>query len=149
MNRSQRMAAGAALALGLLATGGAWAAAADEAAKERNPARTEARAQTEAQAEERIYGWQLMTPEERQALRSRMRSATPEERAQIRREHHAAMQARARERGLELPDPPPGWAQGPGARRHTMKPDAGAGPEQRMRRGADDDRPQGRRGPGR
>ncbi|MDD5296431.1 MAG: hypothetical protein PHU46_05910 [Rhodocyclaceae bacterium] len=64
-----------------------------------------------------VYGSQLMTPQERRAYRMKMRTAkTPEERARIRAEHHSAMQARAREKGLSLPDMPPagGAGMGPG-----------------------------------
>jgi hypothetical protein len=64
-----------------------------------------------------VYGSQLMTPEERLQYRDRMRAArTAEEREQIRREHHAEMQARAKERGMTLPDEPPmmGGGMGPG-----------------------------------
>ncbi len=56
-----------------------------------------------------VYGWQLMTHEERAAVQARLRAArTPEEADRIRRENHAAMQARARERGVSLPPPPTG-----------------------------------------
>ncbi len=64
-----------------------------------------------------VYGAQLMSPEERRAYRVKMRAAkTPEERAAIRAEHHTAMQARAKEKGLTLPDAPParGSGMGPG-----------------------------------
>ncbi|MDQ9172367.1 hypothetical protein Q8A64_18325 [Oxalobacteraceae bacterium R-40] len=60
-----------------------------------------------------IYGSQLMTAEERSAYREKMREAkTLEEREKIRTEHHETMQARARERGVTLPEVPP--ARGPG-----------------------------------
>lgn len=79
-----------------------------------------------------VYGSQLMTPQERQAYRMQMRSArTQEERMQIRASHHAAMQARAKERGLTLPDmPPPGGAgMGPGmGMGRGMGPGGGMGP---------------------
>lgn len=59
-------------------------------------------------AEERIYGSQLMTPEERAQHRDAMRTAkTPEEREKIRKEHHEKMKQRAKERGVTLPDEPP------------------------------------------
>jgi hypothetical protein len=52
------------------------------------------------QSLEEIYGSQLMTSEERTVYRNKMRAAkTQAERDQIRAEHHAAMQARAKERG--------------------------------------------------
>ena len=80
------------------------------------------RAQTQQQVRDReIYGYQLMTPQERDAYRARMRTAkTAEERERIRNEHHVAMQARAKERGLTIPAEPPA-RRGPGAGR-------GAGP---------------------
>lgn len=66
-----------------------------------------------------IYGSRLMTEEERMQYRDRMMAAkTPEEREQIRREHHEKMKERAREKGLTLPDEPGskgmGYGHGPG-----------------------------------
>ncbi len=66
-----------------------------------------------------IYGWKLMTTEEREAYRERMRAAkTMEEREQIRKEHHEEMKKRAKEKGVTLPDEPPprgmGKGMGPG-----------------------------------
>ncbi len=59
------------------------------------------------QDQERIYGSQLMTEEERQAHREMMRSLqSEEERARYRQEHHRKMQDRARELGVALPDQP-------------------------------------------
>lgn len=55
-----------------------------------------------------IYGQQLMTQEEIQAHRNKMRSAkTLEERERIRYEHHEQMKIRAKEKGVVLPDEPP------------------------------------------
>lgn len=75
-----------------------------------NQTQTQEQAQPRTQQQMRdrdIYGYQLMTPQERDAYRERMRNArTLEEREQIRAEHHAQMQARAKERGLALPDQP-------------------------------------------
>ncbi len=60
------------------------------------------------QDRERIYGYDLMTPQEREEHRAKMRSLkTEKEREAFRREHHEKMQARARERGIQLPDTPP------------------------------------------
>lgn len=74
-----------------------------------------------------VYGSQLMTPEERRAYHDKMRAAkTPQAREQLRREHHAEMQARAKERGVTLPDEPParsGRGMGMG-----MRPGSGSGP---------------------
>jgi hypothetical protein len=50
-------------------------------------------------------GQQLMTPEERTALREKMRNAaTPEERQKIAAENHTEMQKRAQEKGITLPE---------------------------------------------
>ncbi|MDP2242004.1 MAG: hypothetical protein Q8K18_17855 [Burkholderiales bacterium] len=76
-----------------------------------------------------IYGSQLMTQQERDEYRARMRAAkTPEAREAVRAEHHQAMQVRAKERGVTLPDKPrtdSGPGKGPGA---GMGPGTGAGP---------------------
>ncbi len=69
-----------------------------------------------------IYGYQMMTAQERSEFRTKMRAAqTAEERERIRAEHHARMQERAKERGIALPDQPParggagtGGGMGPG-----------------------------------
>jgi hypothetical protein len=54
----------------------------------------------------RMYGYELMTPEERQTYMDKMRAAkTPEERAKLRDEHRAEMQKRAKEKGVTLPEP--------------------------------------------
>lgn len=82
-----------------------------------------------------IYGSQLMTPQERSEFRSKMRAAkTAEEREQIRAQHHELMKARAKERGVTLPDAPPprGGGMGPGG----MGPGAGIGPGGGMGPGA-------------
>ena len=58
--------------------------------------------------QERIYGSQLMTQQERQEHRERLRNAkTEKERMQIRKEHHERMKERARAQGKVLPDEPP------------------------------------------
>ncbi len=50
-------------------------------------------------------GQQLMTPEERTAMREKMRAAaTPEERQQLAATNHAEMQKRAQEKGITLPE---------------------------------------------
>lgn len=64
---------------------------------------------------EQVYGNQLMTPEERIEFRNKMRAAkTPQEREAIRAEHHTKMQARAKEKGVTLPDAPPAGGMGGG-----------------------------------
>ncbi|MEK6663537.1 MAG: hypothetical protein AABY73_06690 [Pseudomonadota bacterium] len=97
------------LALLIAATSGAWAQEAKTPVKEQ--------ANTKTQQQEPIYGSQLMTQKERNAHRAKMRAAkTDQEREQIRLEHHKLMQARAKERGVTLPDEPPasGKGMGPG-----------------------------------
>lgn len=90
----------------------------------RDPASTQAQDQLRTQERIRdqdIYGYQLMTPQERDEYRERMRAAsTAQEREQIRAEHHALMQERAKERGVMLPPEPrigagPKAPGGPGA----------------------------------
>jgi len=59
------------------------------------------------QKQEQVYGSQLMTKQERMEYREKMRAAkTAEEREQIRKEHHEQMKARAKARGVTLPDDP-------------------------------------------
>jgi len=59
------------------------------------------------QAVQQMYGYQLMTEQERVEHMARMRAATTaEEREQIRAEQHARMQERAREQGVTLPAEP-------------------------------------------
>jgi hypothetical protein len=65
------------------------------------------------------YGSQLMTQQERNEYRTKMRAAkTVAEREQIREEHHERMKARAKEQGVTLPDDPPDrrGGMGPGGR---------------------------------
>lgn len=60
-------------------------------------------------ANPQVFGWQLMTPEERTAYQAKMRAAkTPQERAKIRAEHHKEMLERAKQKGVTLPETPPG-----------------------------------------
>lgn len=75
----------------------------------------------QSKIQEPIYGSQLMTPDERIEHRNKMHSLkTPEEREAYRQEHHSLMQARAKERGVTLPEAPPprgmgmGQGMGPG-----------------------------------
>jgi len=54
-------------------------------------------------SEERGYGWQLMSPAERQTHRRKMRSLkTRKKRQAFRKKHHERMQKRAEEMGIEL-----------------------------------------------
>ena len=105
--RIRRAVGGVALAGSLLVSGAALGQPAEQA-NER------AQQHAQAQAEERqVYGWELMSAQERQAYRERMRNAgSAEEQARIRAEHHAQMQARARAQGATLPDMP--MQRGPG-----------------------------------
>ncbi|MDO9042558.1 MAG: hypothetical protein Q7U64_09485 [Desulfocapsaceae bacterium] len=58
--------------------------------------------------QERIYGYQLMTPQERIEYRDKMQDAkTAEERERIRKKHHNVMVIRAKARGVILPAEPP------------------------------------------
>jgi hypothetical protein len=80
--------------------------------------------QTRDQIRDRdIYGSQLMTQQERNEYRQRMQQAkTAEARERIRAEHHERMVARAKERGVKLPDQPPAQ---PG---RAIAPGGGKGP---------------------
>ena len=87
--------------------------------------RTKEKIQTQTKDQEPIYGSELMTEKERNEYRERMRSAkTQQEREKIRSEHHDRMLARAKERGVTIPDQPPakGAGNGPGG---GMGPGAG------------------------
>ena len=88
-----------------------------------------------------VFGAQIMTEQERVEHRERMRAAgTPEEREQVRLEHHKQMVERARERGVTLPEEPPmRGGMGPGAGKGlgaSMGPGAGRGPGAGMGSGA-------------
>jgi hypothetical protein len=62
----------------------------------------------QTQQQEHIYGFQLMTPQERSEYRLKMRDAkTAEEREGIRKKHHNIMAIRAKARGVILPAEPP------------------------------------------
>lgn len=74
-------------------------------------------ASTPPPAKETVYGSQLMTQQERAAHQAKMRAAkTPEEKAQVRAEHHEKMKVRADQQGKVLPENPPavGGGMGPG-----------------------------------
>ena len=115
MNRTRHT-----LLIAIMAAAMAMTAAGVSEAAEQQPA---------AKKAQPIYGSQLMTQQERDAYRARMRAArTPEAREALRAEHHQAMQARAKERGVTLPDQPPKRS-GPGKGKGTgMGPGAGMGP---------------------
>lgn len=74
-------------------------------------------------AEEQVYGWELMTQQERNEHQMKMQNMhTEEEREKYRNEHHELMQERAKQQGVTLPEPPqsrnknmtPGMAPGSG-----------------------------------
>ena len=57
-----------------------------------------------AQADEQAYGWQLMTPQERQEYQAKMKAfKTDEERKAFLEQHRKAMQKRAEAQGITLP----------------------------------------------
>ena len=67
--------------------------------------RAQAEVQQQARAQERIYGEDLMTPQERNTYRERMNTLeTDQERAAYRKAHAQQMQSRAAERGVTLPE---------------------------------------------
>jgi len=91
-----------------------------------DPTPTQEKAQ--AQKQEQIYGSQLMTQQERNEHRTKMRAAkTAEEREQFRKEHHEAMKERAKARGVTLPDEPPARGGGMGPGGAGMGPGGGRG----------------------
>ncbi|KXS39388.1 MAG: hypothetical protein AWU55_370 [Halomonadaceae bacterium T82-2] len=61
-----------------------------------------------------IYGWQIMSREERQQYQQQMHDAQgATERQRLREEHHRLMQERARKQGVTLPEPQgKGWSKG-------------------------------------
>lgn len=77
---------------------------------------------------QRVYGWQLMTQEERAEHRRKMQSFNSfEEREAYRLEHHQRMQERAKERGVTLPDAPTPRGKGMGPKGQGMGPGMGPG----------------------
>lgn len=79
--------------------------------------------QTQLRDQDRIFGSQLMTEQERLEHRNKMRNfKTQQERDAYQLEHHKLMQTRAKEKGVTLPDEPmmkpggmmPGGGMGPG-----------------------------------
>jgi flagellar biosynthesis/type III secretory pathway protein FliH len=110
----------------------AMVSVANAADKDQDRTRDQDRVQTpdKDQIQDRqIYGSQLMTQQERSEYRARMRAAkTQEEREQIRKEHHEQMKARAKEKGVTLPDEPPARGRGMGPGGGGMGPGMGGGP---------------------
>jgi outer membrane murein-binding lipoprotein Lpp len=94
-------------------------------------ASTAGAAQTQTQVQATIYGSQLMTPQERNAYRNKMRETkTAQEREKLRIEHHEQMQERAKQRGITLPDAPPekGMRKGMGPGGGMVQGGSGMGP---------------------
>jgi hypothetical protein len=66
------------------------------------------RDQTRLKDKDMIYGYDLMTVQERTQYRNKMRSLnTEQERTAFREEHHQQMMVRAKERGVTIPETPP------------------------------------------
>jgi len=58
-------------------------------------------------AEEQVYGWQMMSVQERNEFRTKMQNMkTAEERNRFRMKHHEQMEQRAKAQGKTLPDMP-------------------------------------------
>ena len=71
--------------------------------------------QTDTAEDKQIFGYKLMTRKERAEFRARIRAAeTQAEREAIRKEHHEKMKARAKKRGITMPENPPGQGIGYG-----------------------------------
>ncbi|MHB1184353.1 MAG: hypothetical protein ACYC4A_06605 [Desulfobulbia bacterium] len=86
------------------------------------------RAQQQIQTQEQIYGSQMMTQQEREEYRLKMRAAkTVGEREKLRKEHHERMKTLAKERGVTLPDEPPAMGGGMGPGGGGMGPGSGMG----------------------
>jgi hypothetical protein len=92
--------------------------------------------QAQSQDRKQLYGYDLMTEQERAEHREKMRSMkTEQEREAYRMQHHEEMQRRAREQGVEIPDEPPrpgqgkgkGQGQGKGYGQSYGDPDQGSG----------------------
>jgi hypothetical protein len=77
-----------------------------------------------ARKSEPIYGYRMMNDQERNEFREKMRNAkSADERQALRDEHRKLMEARAKERGVTLPEP-----RGPGSGPGAGGPGAGKGP---------------------
>ncbi len=83
---------------------------------------SEVQQRVESQAQSHIYGWQLMSEEERKEYREKMRKMKNEEaREEFRMQHQQMMRERAMERDIELPSAP--------AERGGMSPDGDMMPD--------------------
>lgn len=73
-----------------------------------------------------VYGWQMMSEQERNEYREEMRELkTEQERNEYRMEHHELMEERAKARGLDLHEIPM-------HRNDDMRPGTGMGPRDGM-----------------
>jgi len=82
----------------------------------------------QVQTQEQVFGWQLMSEQERLEHRQRMQQMkTEEEREAFRREHHEKMQERAWQMGVTLPDEPGFQGKGMGPGGGGMGPGGGMG----------------------
>lgn len=80
------------------------------------------------QADETVYGWELMSEQERNEHQEKMRNLhTEQEREAYRIEHHRMMQERATEQGVNLPDTPVRSQDGMMNRRDGSGPGMGSG----------------------
>ena len=129
MKRSHKIATAVALALGLGLAGGAYAHQGQMGGGSGEGMHGGMQHGAHGGQEGRGAANQLMTPEERQAFREKMRSAkTPDERQQIAQANRAEMQKRAQEKGITLPEHRgPHGRMGPGP---AATPAAPAAPEQ-------------------
>ncbi len=76
--------------------------------KDKDQLKTQDRDRLQGQDQDRIYGHELMTDQERLEYRARMRAAkTVQERQRIREEHRLLIDARAKERGVQVIHPNP------------------------------------------
>jgi len=81
-------------------------------------AQEQIRSRDTLQQQENVYGWQMMSEQERHEHQQQMSEMKTEpEREAFRKQHHEKMQERARQQGLTLPDSPGphGKGMGPGS----------------------------------
>ena len=85
--------------------------------------------QTQNQTQNQVYGWELMSKQERSEYHTKMQNMkTAQEREQYRMEHHKMMQERAKAQGKTLPDMPhSGQGMGGGGMHQGMGQGSGGG----------------------
>lgn len=81
------------------------------------------------QTQDQVYGWQMMSEQERNEYHTKMQNMkTAEERERYRMEHHKMMQERAKAQGKTLPDMPhSGQGMGDGGMHQGMGQGSGGG----------------------